>query len=1708
MLVFAVIVANTASMASENMSAKTPRTDFADGFEKAYTALFAVEAVLKILDQGLLFSSDSYLASGWNQFDFLLVIGTVSSLFTTMGSQFMAMRAVRCFRPLRAMKNFRDGQLLMRTTLTALPLLRDALIFLCWFMLVASVSGTMAFAGKLTGRCVERSVQVYDSVTNTTVVQYTNETLTSGGSCPSKELVLDAGAICDRSGRGAACDSSIGEVCCPSTHLPYDGFLSFDNFYRSVIIVLNTITIDGWNELANDAADAAGFEFVFPYFACIVFFGGFYVMQLFQSVMIITLSHVSDVMDKQDRKEARDEARRSKGLSGGVSGDDFDDNNNPEKKKSGVDVDGIGTLINFIGTVVGRGYETVRLRMKGPKEGYASRKLEKENSLRNTPYVRFRLSVRKVVSHEYFQRFVLLTIMCNTVTMAANSYGQSDAYYKVLNTCELVFTSVFIAEFTLKHIALGFWKYWCNPWNVVDGVVVISGIVELAVGSGADGIATLRTLRVLRIFAGLKGLRKHRAFRQVFAAVVNGVRRIVSFCLVFFLFLTVFAILGMQLSGGVFDDDTEYEYTRLRFDTFGDAVLTLFIVCTGENTFTVGWDLAEASGTSWALFYVSSWSLVSTSLLALVLGVLIQATTEPVVLADDIDTDSDDDGEDEGDGKLKRKDSNKLKKKESNKGTLDVFRSNSTRNSLEAGDEHKSPSFQQESKSAEQDTIAEDNNTPAVDSSKHDEHAEAELAHARKNAEVEVAAVRLWLDEHGFTVRQREVLRLEVVDGEVARKVTRAGETADDVRGRFSEKQLVAARDRVTAARRSGVLVDRERHHGTDSDSEDEDDAGASSRGDNPFHNPTAWGLGGRAASVTEKPPDAIKFGMGTTSKVRGGAEMLKRKAERKFAKLRQERELREMDRRVLKKRQGEKRAAEVGIDPAKNKAWYVCLKIIEHPLCRNTILSLIIISACLLAPQCDKDWPAPGSSVEKTLAGIDYFFTAAFTLEMGLKIFAYTFYSGPCGYAKDGWNVLDSFIVCMSLLTVALSSLATSSGVGGNLKVFRVLRVLRPLRVIKNIPSLKLVIDATLVSLPSILTVCALGIVTFIILGVLGMALFRGAFRVCSVSNDGGDKESCVAAGGEFINSPLHFDNIGQAIVAVFVMSTGDNWQDIMYLGIDSRGENLEPQFERNKNLAFFFVVVVVVAFFFWANLFVSSLVDNFSQVASEMGGDSDEASASEFSSSGYQYSESQRRWLLALKAGVRASTEEWRDANPLAMLFARRVVFKIRASKFWEPFVTVFITANAIQLCFYRADASDSEVELMTTLSVVFAVLYVLETVINVTAMTWAQYWASGWHRLDFTVTVVGLFELLLLFILGENGSGFVTVFRTVRFFRLFKLLKTSPGLRSLVDTFLTALPGMLNILGLMFLMMHIYACLGCTLYGDIPEPYPGDGLTAYWNFHNWGNAMSLLFVSLSGNWAEIFKDAYYVCGTGPDSLSPTAVACDTYRLSAVFYFFSFVIFAVYLLANLFVAILIERFDYCSTMEGVYDKQDPFDALVRLNVLRKFGTKIRNRLRMVRTFQKVEQRRSIDAIEHDKTPNDPAADLHKQTTFRTANARLREIVNGPRLKAYRTLKNNLAVAMRGFGSMPEGHANFLVERALDLDAKHRAEEAEAAEKQKSSMEPLPEVYASAGGEVVVNDGSDSDDDGKTKSVFGFGLRALNAFTFSPAKKQYQKNR
>lgn len=116
-------------------------------------------------------------------------------------------------------------------------------------------------------------------------------------------------------------------------------------------------------------------------------------------------------------------------------------------------------------------------------------------------------------------------------------------------------------------------------------------------------------------------------------------------------------------------------------------------------------------------------------------------------------------------------------------------------------------------------------------------------------------------------------------------------------------------------------------------------------------------------------------------------------------------------------------------------------------------ILAIIVFNTVRMAQE------GPVTGVEDPAATasdhFEIFFTAAFTLEAALKIYAFGFVR----YWQSPWNKLDFVVVCESCGTMGLSLLALS-GAGGsrpewvpNTSMLRLARLLRPLRTLKFIP-------------------------------------------------------------------------------------------------------------------------------------------------------------------------------------------------------------------------------------------------------------------------------------------------------------------------------------------------------------------------------------------------------------------------------------------------------------------------------------------------------------------------------------------------------------------------------------------------------------------------------------------------------------------------------
>lgn len=147
----------------------------------------------------------------------------------------------------------------------------------------------------------------------------------------------------------------------------------------------------------------------------------------------------------------------------------------------------------------------------------------------------------------------MLCIAANSVAMACTDYsGKNEQLNSRLDIAGLTFSVIFTIEALLKIIAMGFVmskkSYLRSPWNILDFVIVLAGVVEVLfeyVFSFATAL-NLKSLRTLRVLRPLKGAKTIPSLRKQVSALLESVLGLVN-VLVFLLFIFVlFGIMGLQ----------------------------------------------------------------------------------------------------------------------------------------------------------------------------------------------------------------------------------------------------------------------------------------------------------------------------------------------------------------------------------------------------------------------------------------------------------------------------------------------------------------------------------------------------------------------------------------------------------------------------------------------------------------------------------------------------------------------------------------------------------------------------------------------------------------------------------------------------------------------------------------------------------------------------------------------------------------------------------------------------------------------------------------------------------------------------------------------------------------------------------------------------------------------------------------------------------
>ncbi|NXI76384.1 CAC1H protein, partial [Rhipidura dahli] len=600
------------------------------------------------------------------------------------------------------------------------------------------------------------------------------------------------------------------------------------------------------------------------------------------------------------------------------------------------------------------------------------------------------------------------------------------------------------------------------------------------------------------------------------------------------------------------------------------------------------------------------------------------------------------------------------------------------------------------------------------------------------------------------------------------------------------------------------------------------------------------------------------------------------------------------------------------------NRFRVMCQKVIAHKMFDHVVLVFIFLNCITIAlerPDID-----PLSTERIFLSVSNYIFTAIFVAEMMVKVVALGFFSGDNTYLQSSWNVLDGVLVFVSIIDIIVS-MASAGGakILGVLRVLRLLRTLRPLRVISRAPGLKLVVETLISSLRPIGNIVLICCAFFIIFGILGVQLFKGKFYYC----DGPDvknittKADCANAHYKWVRRKYNFDNLGQALMSLFVLSSKDGWVNIMYDGLDAVGIDQQPIQNHNPWMLLYFISFLLIVSFFVLNMFVGVVVENFHKCRQHQ--EAEEA----------RRREEKRLRRLEKKRRKAQRRPYYADYSP-----ARSYIHSLCTSHYLDLFITFIIGVNVITMSMEHYNQPKSLDEALKYCNYVFTIVFVFEALLKLVAFGFRRFFKDRWNQLDLAIVLLSIVGITLEEIemnaaLPINPT-IIRIMRVLRIARVLKLLKMATGMRALLDTVVQALPQVGN-LGLLFMLLFfIYAALGVELFGklDCSDENPCEGLSRHATFTNFGMAFLTLFrVSTGDNWNGIMKDTLREC-TREDK------HCLSYLpvISPV-YFVTFVLIAQFVLVNVVVAVLMKHLEE-SNKEAKEDAE--MDAEIELEMSR----------------------------------------------------------------------------------------------------------------------------------------------------------------------------
>ncbi|XP_058483634.1 voltage-dependent R-type calcium channel subunit alpha-1E-like isoform X1 [Solea solea] len=607
----------------------------------------------------------------------------------------------------------------------------------------------------------------------------------------------------------------------------------------------------------------------------------------------------------------------------------------------------------------------------------------------------------------------------------------------------------------------------------------------------------------------------------------------------------------------------------------------------------------------------------------------------------------------------------------------------------------------------------------------------------------------------------------------------------------------------------------------------------------------------------------------------------------------------------------------------ASNPIRRICHYVVTLRYFEMTILLVIVASSIALAAE---DPVCTNSDRNKVLRYFDYVFTGVFTFEMIIKMIDQGLILHDGSYFRDMWNILDFIVVVGALIAFALTN--NKGRDIKTIKSLRVLRVLRPLKTIKRLPKLKAVFDCVVTSLKNVFNILIVYQLFMFIFAVIAVQLFKGKFFFCTDSSMNSEKEcqgyyidysrdKKEVKRREWKRHEFHYDNICWALLTLFTVSTGEGWPQVLQHSTDVTEENMGPSRGNRMEMSAFYVVYFVVFPFFFVNIFVALIIITFQEQGDKMIQE------------------------CSLEKNERACIDFAISAKPMTRFMPQnRQTFQYRlwhfvASPSFEYTVLVMIALNTVVLMMKYHSAPTAYDTVLKHLNTAFTVLFSMECILKILAFGLVNYFRDTWNIFDF-ITVLGSITEIIVDLQSVNTNINMSFLKLFRAARLIKLLRQGYTIRILLWTFVQSFKALPYVCLLIAMLFFIYAIIGMQVFGNI-KLNDESHINQHNNFRTFSGALMLLFRSATGeSWQEIMLSCLSGQECEPDpSIAPLTMSpdheggCGTDF--AYCYFVSFIFFSSFLMLNLFVAVIMDNFEYLTRDSSILGPHH-LDEFVRI--------------------------------------------------------------------------------------------------------------------------------------------------------------------------------